>query len=187
MKDRYEKSRECCLKFIIMKNLSFVLVITILATLASCRGTRDSKALGRVLANANLREQVYQVQSGLHPIAPQQPIYIKGKDTTIRDTTIVQSPYPVYIDSTVKCPPSKVITITKYSVDTLKVKDTSLLRLFYNAVQSSNFKDGQIIEKAERISEYKKQITKRTWIDIIAGTFALAIIGFLIYLLSKKR
>lgn len=165
-----------------MKNLSFVLVITILATLTSCRGTRDSKALGRVLANANLREQVYQIQSGLHPIAPQIPIYIKGKDTTIMDTTIVESPYPVYIDSTVRCPPSKIITITKYSVDTLKVKDTSLLRLFYNAVQSSNFKDGQIVEKDKIINEKDKEIAeykrdKNKWKWITFGSWALIVLG----------
>lgn len=171
-----------------MKNLSFILLVcTILATLTSCRGTRDSKALGRVLANANLREQVYQIQSGLHPIAPQQPIYIKGKDTTIRDTTIVQSPYPVYIDSTKECPPSKIITVTKYSVDTLIMKDTSLLRLFDNAVQSSNFKDGQLFEKDKVIVEYRKDRNKWKWITF--GSWALVLlvaIGWVYFKLKKK-
>lgn len=170
-----------------MRNLSLLLMTSLL--LFGCKAikeAKDNKAVGRVLSSSSLTDRVYKVAIGLHPIPPQIPIYIKGKDTTIRDTTIVYNPYPVYVDSVIKCPPSKTITITTHSVDTVKTKDTSLLRLYDQSVMSNNFKDGQIIELRNQNTQLEKQSNKKTWWIVGIGVGALLIITGLLVIIFKK-
>ena len=160
----------------------------------SCKVTKDTRALGRVMSNPILREKVYEVQSGLHPLININPVYVKGKDS------IIEVQYPVYIpgrDSIIKaqCPTlnldslKKALTtiITKKSVDTQKVLDPNFQRILSNVIENNNRLTGQMIEKDKQIDSYKKDNGRRNRIDIIGGVVALFIIGFLIYLLIRKK
>lgn len=173
--------------------MKLIYLSIIILLLNSCKVTKDTRALGRVLSNPDLREQVYQVQAGLHPLLPTDPVYIKGKDS------IIEIRYPVYIkgqDSIIQaqCPTlnldslKKALTTIKIirSVDTLKVPDTTLRRMLDNAITSNYKLTGQLIEKDKQTEAYKKQNGKRNRIDIIGGAAALLIVGFLVYILIRK-
>lgn len=174
-----------------MKNLLGISML--LMTLLSCRVIREhkvNKAIGTVLSDAGARERVYQIQAGLHPVTPQQPIYIPG------ETVIDSVPYPVDVvrDSIIKadCPELNLdslkrvlkTTITKLKVDTLVVPDSGIVIALNNARMLNSFKDGQMLAQEEQINKLNKDLSKQRWVAwgaILAAVLGIIGTGIIMY------
>lgn len=176
--------------------------IAIIVVLSSCATIRqqhqsnlDKKAVGRVLANTSLIDQVYAVALGLHPISS-NPVLIKGKDSIVynidtlivdheKDSIIMAACPNLNLDS-FRLANTITKTINHYRVDTLPVKDTLCQRQYELLNNDKNILQGKFDQQTVTVSAVKKASSKKTW--IIVGLVALIVIYsvFKLYTFIRK-
>ena len=174
-----------------MKAIAGILLTVLLF---GCVATKDRKAVGRVLAKPALREQVYEVALGLHPVNTIQ-IVTPGKDSIVykhdtlkivKDSLIRIACPGINIDSLKNVLTDTVIEIHYQLPTVLTVQDTNVVRRLDLMTEKFNNLSGASVQKDLQITTLKKDLGKwRLW-SIVAGFFLLAVIGFLIYLLIRK-
>lgn len=169
-------------------------LVFILIIFSGCAVTKDKKALGRVLANPELRGAVYKIEAGNHPVIT-KPVYIKGDTITKYDTVNIPVNIIEYIEK--ECPKlnidslkknfSKTVTITKVVTDTMTVPDTALYRL-YEIERTENVKAQVYIEYSNKlVKELTAKAKKRMWI-IVGLSLGLALLLFAgVYFITNKR
>lgn len=164
-----------------------VLVIFVFSFLSGCRATKDRKALGRVLADDNLRQTVYLVEAGKYPV-DHTPIYLPGETIVITDT--LRLPFDVIRYLERECPKanidslSRVLKTTVYTSthtrDTLRVTDPNTYRLYLAAKEVGENLKGQLAQVKSDRDLIKKVSKNKTWALVGAGFVIALLLWFLI-------
>lgn len=158
---------------------------------------KDAQALVRIALSQKLSNEAHKIWLANNPTPYKPPVIIKGKDSIvyIYDTVFAN---PVG-DSLIKiaCPTLNMDSLRKaltrtniekhYIHDTLREIDSTYAALYYQKVAEneylsgqSNVKDRQLAENAAELKSVKLQRT-------LGGIVAALIIGFLVYIVIRKK
>lgn len=151
-------------------------LILISLVVCGCTVIKDNKATNRVKNNPVLLEKVYEFALHQHPITPQQPIYIHGKDSVVysHDTIPVDRVHDSIIK--VACPLLDMDSLRKanvsiireyhYITDTLIQKDTTCERKNTVLINTNNQLIGKNAQLNTDLDASKHKANVWMWIGI---------------------